>query len=63
MKKTIGLTLAVLIAIVAGVLGYLGLRKPAMAAPANIKVEMSPERIARGKYLFEIGADCIGCHS
>jgi mono/diheme cytochrome c family protein len=41
---------------------YLLLRKPAMARPLNLKVEMTPERIARGKYIFTL-ADCNGCHS
>src|SRR5689334_14766489 len=37
-------------------------RKPAIAPPSNIKVAMTPERIARGKYIFEL-SDCDGCHS
>ena len=31
-------------------------------ASLQYKVAMTPERIARGKYLFEL-ADCDGCHS
>ena len=43
--------------------GYLiVLKKPAMAPPASIRVAMTPESIARGKYLFTI-SDCDGCHS
>jgi mono/diheme cytochrome c family protein len=41
---------------------YLVLRKPAIAAPLNLKVEMTPARIARGKYIFTL-SDCSGCHS
>src|SRR3954469_463119 len=41
---------------------YLLARKPAAAPPSTLKVEMTPERIARGKYLFTL-ADCSGCHS
>src|SRR3954469_5920070 len=41
---------------------YLLARKPAAAPPSTLKVEMTPERIARDKYLFTL-ADCSGCHS
>ena len=41
---------------------YMLLRKPATAAPLDVKVEMTPERIARGKYIFTL-SDCDGCHS
>src|SRR5215831_1166779 len=41
---------------------YMLLRKPATAAPLDIRVEMTPERIARGKYIFTV-SDCDGCHS
>jgi hypothetical protein len=44
-------------------LAYLYLRKPAQAPPSTVKVAMTPERIARGKYLFENVSDCDGCHS
>lgn len=38
------------------------LRNPATVEPAAIRVAMTPERIARGKYIFTL-ADCDGCHS
>src|SRR5436305_7816702 len=41
---------------------YMLLRKPAAAPPPDIKVQMTPERIARGKYIFTL-SDCSGCHS
>lgn len=43
--------------------GWLYLRKPAMAAPLNIQVARTPERIARGRYVFVSVADCGACHS
>jgi mono/diheme cytochrome c family protein len=49
------------VATAAGV-GYMVARKPAIAPPSNIKVPMTPERIARGKYIYEL-SDCDGCHS
>src|SRR5437016_3111589 len=39
------------------------LRRTAAAPPAGIRVSMSPERIERGRYIFENLADCDGCHS
>jgi mono/diheme cytochrome c family protein len=54
-----------LAAIVVGGTGiaWLFLRKPAMAPPSSIKVAMTPERIARGQYIYETLADCASCHS
>ncbi|MBI4877066.1 MAG: c-type cytochrome [Acidobacteria bacterium] len=34
-----------------------------MAKPSSSSVPMTAQRIARGKYLFEVVADCDGCHS
>jgi hypothetical protein len=60
-KILAGLTLgAVLMAGCA--FGYLYFRKPAMAPPGGMKVEITPERIARGKHLFQNLLDCDGCH-
>lgn len=42
---------------------YLYVRKPAQAPPSAIKVARTPERIARGAYIFKSIADCDGCHS
>jgi mono/diheme cytochrome c family protein len=42
--------------------GWMVVRKPAVAPPWNIKVEITPERIARGQYLYTL-SDCDGCHS
>lgn len=52
---------AVIITAVGG-FTYLCLRKPAAASPSDVKVEIGPARLARGKYLFTL-ADCDGCHS
>lgn len=49
--------------VIGGGLAFLYLRKPAQAPASQAKVLMTPERIARGKYLFEHVADCGGCHS
>jgi mono/diheme cytochrome c family protein len=62
MKVLVGFALCLSVA-VAGVGAFLVLRKPAQAAPPNVKLDPTPERLARGKYLFETVADCGGCHS
>jgi len=46
-----------------GGIGWLFLRKPAMAPAPAIKVALTPERIARGEYIYVSVADCAGCHS
>jgi hypothetical protein len=48
--------------VVCGGATFFYLVKPSAARPADLKVEMSAARIARGKYLFAV-ADCDGCHS
>jgi mono/diheme cytochrome c family protein len=60
--RALTLTAAAVVCVAASGASYLVLRKPAAAPPLNLKVEMTPERIARGKYIFTL-ADCNGCHS
>jgi mono/diheme cytochrome c family protein len=43
--------------------GYLYLRQPASAPPPDIQVAMTPERVERGRYLFQVLGDCDSCHS
>jgi mono/diheme cytochrome c family protein len=61
-RKAAGLAIGGIVC--AGVAGasYLAMRRPAAAPPLDIKVAMTPERIARGKYIFTV-SDCSGCHS
>lgn len=61
--KLIGKILLGLLLAAGAVFGYLLLRKPDSAAPSTVKVEATPERLARGEYLFTKLADCDGCHS
>lgn len=62
-KKLLGSLVLVLVAVIGGGLVYMHSKKPAMAPPRDIKVSMAPERIARGRYLFDVVCDCNGCHS
>lgn len=65
MKKFLKLaTLSIGILLCLGIAGasYILARKPAAAPAPNIKVAMTPDRIARGRYIYTL-ADCDGCHS
>jgi hypothetical protein len=60
--KAAGLVIGGIACVGVSAASYMVMRKPAIAPPLDIKVEMTPERIARGKYLFTV-SDCNGCHS
>src|SRR4051812_38808516 len=62
-KRRLSKISLIFIAIAGSGFGYLYWREPLIAPASDVKVEMTPERIARGKYIFEIAADCDGCHS
>jgi mono/diheme cytochrome c family protein len=61
-SRVFGFLVVVVVIAVIGGFSYLYLRKPAMTPPADLKVEITPARVERGKYLFNL-ADCDGCHS
>jgi mono/diheme cytochrome c family protein len=66
MKKILGFLLGLTVfatVLAGGAFAYLYLRNPEVAPAADIKVIPTPERLARGKYIFEVVADCEGCHS
>ncbi|MFN7972367.1 MAG: cytochrome C [Acidobacteriota bacterium] len=56
--------IALLAVVVGGALvAWLALRSPRMRPASTEKVEATPERIARGRYVAENVCDCHGCHS
>jgi mono/diheme cytochrome c family protein len=61
-KKILGYGLLTLVLLAGGGFAYLYFRTPSTAPPKNIRVAMTPERIARGQYIYAL-ADCDGCHS
>ncbi len=66
MKKIARIALYVVLAVAVlfgGAVAFLSLRAPAMRAASDEKIERTPERLARGKYLVEHVSGCIGCHS
>ena len=66
MKKLL-MILAMLVGVVAVAalagLGYLLLAFPKVPAPAEVTLEPTPERLARGKYLSDHVTGCTACHS
>ena len=62
LKLLVGVILALLVVVAAGLL-YLNAAFPKVNSAPNLKVEATPERLARGKYLFNNLANCITCHS
>ncbi len=61
--KIFGILLALVV--VAGLGGYLYLTQalPDVEAPADLKVEPTPERIERGRYLANSVCVCMDCHA
>lgn len=60
--KIIGIIAIVLVVIIASGLIYVVYFLPNIPVP-NLKVELTPERIARGKYLAYHVTGCMDCHS
>src|ERR1039457_4204602 len=66
MKKLMRVVLIVAfgLVVVAGLaVAALALRRPAQRPPSAERIELTPERFARGAYLVEHLADCLTCHS
>lgn len=61
--KIVGGLVLIVIAVIAGLLIWLSVRKPASRPASTEKIEATPERLARGTYLVEHVSDCLGCHS
>lgn len=61
--KVLGWIVLVVALAAGGLLAFLALKKPAMRPPSTEKIEATPARLARGRYLVEHVSDCLGCHS
>lgn len=61
--RWLGGALLVVLALVAAGVTWLAVRKPASRPPSTEKIELTPERIARGEYVVHHVSDCLGCHS
>lgn len=63
MKKLVLATVVLAVLAAGGAFAYIVLKSPEAASPAGLKVEITPQRLQRGRYIFENLADCAGCHS
>ena len=61
--KIFGIILLVVAVVVAGVLTYLKTALPDVGNAPELKVDATPERIERGKYLANAVSVCMDCHS
>src|ERR1700761_3609869 len=61
-KFLIYLVLAAVVVVI-GIVAYITLALPNVGKPENIKVEITPKRLERGKYLVNHVVLCIDCHS
>ncbi len=55
--------LAVPVVLVGGALSYISAALPDVGPPPDLKVEITPERVERGKYLAWHVVQCMDCHS
>src|SRR5438105_3108908 len=61
--KVMAVVVACAVVIGVGGYSYLLLAYPKVGAASALRVEATPERIARGKYIAEHVAVCTDCHS
>lgn len=63
MKKIVLWIVAIIFIALVSLLGYLKIALPNVGPVPEMKVELTPERIARGEYLANHVSVCIDCHS
>jgi mono/diheme cytochrome c family protein len=61
--KVLGVLVLAVVALAAIGVSYLALHKPAQRPASAEKIEATPERVARGKYLVHHVSVCLDCHS
>ena len=61
--KIVGGIALVIVGLAAGAGTWLHFKKPASHPASAEKIDATPERLARGKYVVEHVSDCLGCHS
>ena len=61
-KKWAAYIVITLILVVVAAISYIMLALPNVGEAENIKIELTPQRIARGKYLVQV-TSCLDCHS
>lgn len=61
--KWVAIIVILVVVVAISAASYVSFALPDVGEPENIKVELTPERLARGKYLAHSVAVCIDCHS
>lgn len=61
--KIVGIILLLIIILVGAVLIYIKTALPDVGKPEDITIDITPERIERGKYLAHSVTACMDCHS
>lgn len=61
--KIIAYTVITVVVLVIGTVAYVTLALPNVGDAENIKVDITPQRVAHGKYLANNVALCVDCHS
>ena len=61
--KITGIIVLLLVAIIAGAIGYVKIALPDTGDAPELTVERTPQRIERGRYLANNVAVCMDCHS
>ncbi len=61
--RIVGILVLTVAALAAIGISYLSLRKPAQRAASAAKVQVTPERVARGEYVVRHVGICFDCHS
>ena len=61
--KVVGYIVIFIVVIVGGMIGYVKTALPNVGTAPELKVERTPERIERGKYLASNVSLCLNCHS
>jgi mono/diheme cytochrome c family protein len=63
MKKIILYTLLTIVVLIVGLISYVKFALPNVGEAEDLKIEVTPERVAHGKYLAHAVAACMDCHS
>lgn len=63
LAKILGVLLIVLILVIGGAIMYITKALPDIPVQKDLKVELTPQRVERGKYLANHVTVCMDCHS
>lgn len=63
MLRILVILFTLLILVVCGAVAYVSLALPAIEAPKDLKVELTPDRVERGRYLANSVCLCMDCHA